>query len=1249
MFRKMHEKKKPLVSCTFILLLLLCGVLEAVERGHQRELTGSDPYMEKTLTDDPDVNVKIIDRHQVAEPKPNRDEGIGELNWSFFDENAISERVALSVDGRWAAVALTLNDERFEYRSGDDGEVLFSKEVDGASGWVAISADGSISVYSAADSVWMFRRDDQGEPFFRFGTDDHVAGPTGLSRDGRYLVVTGYDPERVTHVAWCFRDGNLEPIWTLEADADEVYNWIGTTISLDGSTVALNGKYHLYVIDLVSGDRIWAEPTYNTESPVSLSADGSVLVTGSLSGRLRVFGRDREEGGYQELWHYSFTGANSSWVTAATVSPDGSTVGVGTLDFFEDHYGGRLALFQTFGNGEPSWIAEPIADEISAICFSMDGSVLAATTWGDINHNLPDLFVHERHNPEPFYTLVTPGSLDGLAITDDGSRIFTGGKSVHNREFGRGGRLYMVDAAYPGGIITGIVQDQQDNPVVGAEIIAEENPYTAFSDAQGRYSLRVEVEDERTVTVYCRAKGYFDVFSGDIPIERGEVVGDINYELETTDPPPENLRASQGVRNAITLQWEPYNGVRMSSVPLTGIPVLAADGSVQSSSGITPWMDLMSLPGRDDTDEADNILIYRSYMPGGPYVQVGSVDGDESRFVDRDNLFPRHIYYYAVTADFGAGESGFSGEAAGWLDDSFLELDAELEDMPQSPEIDGIIDDDEWAGAVTRDISDVFGYDEPDTAGSVSVRIGFDDETDQLYLGFSYYVLDRLLDGMGAGIYIDDDGDGAWAYERSGSEGNYWAYWINEAPSLVYRSLSGAPYNGRPYYEFDGPDMAFADRGVYVEFEVAIPLGFHGEQEVGLYAPDYTIGLGLFAMFRDQEDNPIFNAWWPQDMFSIVSNPYQFARVRVPADLVVPPKSPEELWIDNEDDELVLTWLLPEFGIDEGALEGLAGIEIFRNDESIADLAPDVQEWVDDTVIAGGWYEYKLRGYVMDGEDAFYGPFCDPVGIYAGNEPDFDVISYDDGTAEAYYVVAFEGANNQFALRFDFDEFIDTVAVYWVEFIANNERPIQIHLAHDEQNQPGEMIGSQYTATPIPSLEPYRFHFPGILQPRIIIDPEDFNSAWVVLSYLEDSPGAPGIGVDRSSTNPDINRYYTDNGGWMDFGVGQLMIRIAVGRAISEAPPVQPPLTPDEFRVDQNFPNPFNSSSVIPIYLPVASPLWIDIYDTSGRCAVSSFLGMWNAGRSILPINSSSLNAGIYLLHVRNQSENRVIKLTILK
>ncbi len=997
-------------------------------------------------------------------------------------------------------------------------------------------------------------------------------------------------------------------------------------------------------------DRIWDEPTYNTESPVSLSADGSILVTGSLSGRLRVFGRDPGGEGYSELWHYNFTGANSCWVSTTAVSSDGGTVAAGTLDFYEDHYEGRLALFDTFGRGEPLWIADPLSDMVAAARFSRDGGVLAAVTWGDIENEAPDLALYERHSREPFYTLVSPGSLSALAVSDDGSRILAGGKAVHNRVFGRGGRLYLVEAGYPGAEITGVVSDEDGEPLSGAEVTIAGNPYRALSDDEGNYRLHVEVADPRRVDVIAQRRGFYEAMRRGVMVARGEVTRGVNFALSPTDPPPRNLRASHGVRNVITLRWEPYNGVRGRLVPAGELPFLAAVGETPARFGPTPGDDAPNLPRRDDGDDAQQILIYRSYLPGGPYAFIGAVDGDESRFTDRSRIFPRHRYYYVVTADFGDGESGFSAEAVGWLDDSFLDWELDLEDMPRAPNIDGVIENDEWRGAAIRDISDVFGYDVPDTAGSVSVRIGFDDESNRLFFGFDYFTLPELEDRMGAGVYVDDDGDGAWAYDRPGTEGNYWGYWIDGAPDMRYRSLSGPPYNSRPYYVFENPQLAFSDRDGHVEFEMAVPLGFHGPEEVALYAPDYTIGLGLFTMHRDEDDNPIFNAWWPQDMFSIVSNPDQFARVHVPAHLAVPPQAPDDVWVDRDGDDLSVGWTIPETGIDDGPLEGLAGFELQRNGEVIAELDPDVQEYLDDQVSALGWYEYSVRGYVLENGQPFHGPFSPSIGMYAVEDPDVDVVSYDDGSAEAFYVVAFNGEDNRFAVRFDLDDFIDTLAVYWVDLIANASQPIEVCLAEDEDDLPGDIVGGRFETTPAVPGDWHRFHFPGVEQPRIEIDPLAFNSRWLMLNYLPDSPGAPGIGVDGSNHEPSRYKYYTTNGNWQDFNAGRLMVRIAVGRAPTAAPPDEQPVEPPEvFVVGPNYPNPFNEVSFVPLALPVSGVVGYSIFGVDGRVARSGFFKVKKPGRMLFPVDAQMLNAGSYFLRVRCGAEIRVVKMTVVK
>ena len=1251
---------------------------EEIDYGHSTEIKGNVPAEIRSFTDQPGIPPVQIQFNSLITGSVGRDEGEGEELWAVIDSNGICDKVVISADGRWVAIGYTLNSQRLEVRNAEDGELVFDFEVEEGSSHIDMTADGDWIGYSALDSVWLFTLNSEGDPFFRFSLDGYSPGPIKLTRDGEYFVTTWLDREREENLVVCFRDADPEPLWTFAAPAQETFGWYGINISRDRSVVAVNGKYRLYLLELETGEPVWEAPTYNTESRIALSEDAAVLAVASLTGAVIVYVRNQVNGrGYSELWRYRFHGASSSWVSACDISLDGQTIAAGTLDFYEDHYAGRLALFETFESSIPLWISAPLGDEISDIVMSENGSIIVASSWGDLNHQTPDLVIHERYNNEPFYTLSTSGSMRVVSMSDDGSTVIVGGKLVHSRQFGRGGRASVVSVDIPGGWITGRVTDPDDEPLPGVTISAGDNPYTAITDRDGEYELLIEVDGNRIVEVTAHKIGFMDDRLSDVEVYEGETAADIDFRLQFADPPPENVRASQGERNRIIVNWSRYNGegVRQLtdcpslleddrvSISDEVIPVTAAIGERPVFTGPTPWKAVSAVdplrstafrhPQRGDGEqlhatEAQGFNIYRSFLEGGPYSPIGSVDGEDTLYIDETGLFPEHRYYYAVTADFGDGESDYSDEAVGWLDDSFLIWEAELEPMVDIPQIDGTINDGEWEGAVVLDISDIYGYDYPDSAGSVEVRIGLDDDSDRLLLGFSYFVAEQLREGMGVGVYVDDDGSGSWTYERPGSEGNFWGYWLENAPDLRFRSLSGPPYNSDPYYSFEDPELAFSDDRGYVEIEMALPLGFHDEWEIGLYHPDYTIGLGLFAMQRDENENPLFNGWYPQDMFSIVSFPVQYARIHIPADLIVPPVEPTDVVLERCEDNLVLYWTDPEYGIDGDVIEDLAGIYVYRNNELTGIIAPEVESIVDDDVILGGWYEYSLSGFVLDAEEHFEGFVTQPIGMYASEDPDLVEIKYDDDTMELLYVVAFQGEDNRFAARFDLDEFDDSIAIYQIDFYAGSIEPIEVYIAEDDEGVPGRMIGERFLTQPYEQSEIHSFRFPGIEQPVIVEDPNWFYSCWVVLDYLPDSPGAPAIGVDTSQPNSLRNMYYRVETGWQSFDRGQLMIRTFVGQPVSRTP-VENDNMPDQFRVYQNYPNPFNGSCVIPVDIANRSDVRYELFDLQGRLIFVRNYGILSPGERLFDLNVDFLGTGVYFIRFISGKDQDMIKILLIR
>ncbi len=1211
----------------------------------------SSGQIRSVRTQTEDSRIKIFSGERQEHPEyistsnqSHRDSGEGEQLWSTTDENAISENIALSSDGRWVAIGYTLNDERLEVRDATNGQLQFSYPVESGGCYVAISGDGSLIAFTAMDSLWLFRRQNGAQPIMRIGFNGFYTGPVAISRDGRWVYCTDNDPQRQINHIWAFRDANPQPIWTAEVDATVAYGWYGLTLTSDGSILVGNGKYRLYVYNAQNGNLIWSEPTYNTESPTALSSDGSILATASLTGRLRVFVRDQQVG-YRQIWHYNFTGAVANWVSCCAVSNSGNFIAAGTLDFYDDHYAGRVALFETYGRGQPLWISEPLSDEISKIEMSQNGEIIAAVSWGDLEQQQPDLVCFEQHNRIPFYSLTTPGSLDGLSMTQDGRRVVVGGKGVHNRQFGRGGQVYSINLTFHIGIITGTIRDNHNAPVPNAAISATQNPYIAYSDANGRYQLLIETLNQPSLDITARSRGFISATRRNVAAVRNQTTENIDFMLFPTDAPPQNLLASQGVRNVIQLEWNAYNLFENNN-----LVVLSALNDIKK----TPFSekDIFENLRRNHRDhpneDADSIIIYRSFISGGPYVQVGSVPGNHTRWFDRTNIFPRFRYYYCITALFANGESRFSNEAVGWLDDNFLFTDANLESMPQPPTIDGRLMDNEWRGAITRDISDVFGYDEPDSAGSAQALIGFSDITKRLYLGFRYFTLDQLIERSGVGIYVDDDGNGSWSTQRPASEGNYWGYWRDNRPDLRYRSLTGAPYNADPYFQFGDSLLAFYDAGDYIEIEMALPLGFREPYEIALYAPHYTIGLGLFAVKRDQNNNPIFNGWWPQNMFSIVSNPEQFARITIPAHLLTPPVPPSEVTIERLGRHLAVSWTDPTRCIDSSALGHWQGVRIYRNSALVGQVAPGREFFEDANVEDLGWYEYTLAGYIIDDGVPFEGPKSQPVGCYAGCDPEVIEYAYDDGSAENLYVVSFSGEDNRFAVCFDIEADARDMAIWWVDFYSGGLQPIDIYIADNENGYPGRIIGRRLRAQPQDMNTFSRFHFPGLEQPAFLIEPGEWKQIWVVLNYLPDSPAGPAIGVDNSTRDSQRNMYYTAAGRWQGFGYGQLMIRAAVGIAPRNVPNNPNPI-PTKFKVWANYPNPFNAMTIIPIELPLPSPLCVVIYDNCGRVVYSKIEPEFDAGHKKLLLKVDNLNSGSYIISIQSIFGQRKLKSVVIK
>ena len=211
-------------------------------------------------------------------------------------------------------------------------------------------------------------------------------------------------------------------------------------------------------------------------------------------------------------------------------------------------------------------------------------------------------------------------------------------------------------------------------------------------------------------------------------------------------------------------------------------------------------------------------------------------------------------------------------------------------------------------------------------------------------------------------------------------------------------------------------------------------------------------------------------------------------------------------------------------------------------------------------------------------------------------------IIYDDGSAEAYYIVSSEYHENKFAQRFtptiDPPYYLSGARVF-----VNGTEVFELTVHKDSSGLPGEIIhGPDIVgagSAPDWAVQDY---------PYILLDPLlDF---WVQLHWLPASPGAPGIGADGASPRELRSWWYWDNPsdpGWHNWSFHDWMIRATVvpySTGIEETERDFASVGVRKFRLYQNSPNPFSDRTSIRFSLGLeelsANPS-VEIYDASGR------------------------------------------------
>jgi hypothetical protein len=1172
----------------------------------------------------------------------------GSVLWSTQDPVAIANVVALNAAGSSALTGWGLNDMRVSLYLDANGNPVWNFPTGQYDPFVDISGDG-LKIAATGGTDFYLLDPTNGNINFQFTLpDSFYASSVTLSRDGSMAVVLANAwGSSTTYRAYAFDlSGTPSVEWMFDVPGSEITNWAGANFSADGSNIAIAGRYHLYVFNSIDGTLIWDHFLDNTESAPAISGDGKVVVTADNSGFVQTWHFNSITSEYFLLWQYKVpSSGSSSWASSVGISADGNTIVAGSLIFLTSGFEGSVMCFDTYGNGTPKWVFGGAGDLVDDIKLSDDGKVAAAVTWGDLAHTRPDLMVFDTQTGDLTFNVITPGSFFTCDLSPDGKRVFAGGKAVHAREFGNGGRIYLCEILLGGGSISGNVNLTNTGDDSGVLVKAVGTTRTAITDASGNYII--ENVPAGTYTVRAEKPGYNYGIVNNVVVTEGGTTTGVYLALDPFPTQPPTLNASTGLTGMILLSWTSllHNPEREKEIAL-----MVGDELFENNSLPTGTRSI-----KDDKNETkiinefqslylvDSIAIYRSLVSGGPYQRIANVPASESSYSDM-NVFALRDYYYVINIFSETGQSIYSNEAMGKVSDSLLTFNVQVPEG-SIPTIDGILSPGEWDDAIKIDISDIFGYGGgvPQPQGSVYMYLKFDEANDMLYVAGEDFLNPTLDDNEGFGLYFDDNNNNVFdADPPFVLEGNFWAYWHPGGSDLRFRTIPGYVVT-----TIQGAQVNFSDVNGHLQGEVAIPMGFMEGYQLQVFGPDKIVGLGAFLIAR-QSGAAVFNGWWPQTMNSLF-NPVYFGDVGIDVSLLAPPQAPSNISVTRQGEDLLLTWDDPALGINNDPLPVPPTINVYKNGEFLTSFAAGVESYLDNDVYCVAWYEYQFKAYIIDGADTLIGPMSAPVGAYACEEPALVPISYDDGNWNGFYVASFTWEENKFGIRFTPTAY--PVYVRRLETIVNGKEPFDFSIHKDNGGLPGDMIAG-----------PYRVSAAGTAQVLTItktvphIDPPEITQGdfWVLISWLESSPGAPGIGADTDPPIDNRSMYYLTSSGWTAISGVDIMVTAYVSDqpvGVEDNNEAQIPLT---FDLKQNYPNPFNPSTIISYQIPQSELVTLEIYNALGekvRTLVNQVQEIgyyqieWDGKNNF----GNQLSSGIYLYRITAGNYVKVMKMVLLR
>ena len=810
---------------TLIMAVMISGSLFAQ---HRAVKTTTDPNIGAVR--EYGISNTLADRAMTADPT---------ILWQKYDNAAVPEDVYyIDATGDYL-VYYGLNNKRVTLYDAN-GNIKWEKPINDG-GRAAVSASGNAIAYSDTRDLYVV--DIEGEEIFH-ETFDYSVSHFKLNAEGSRIYVSygNYDANYYAIACYNTTVTKSEPIWLI---GDLTVNVVGISLSKDDMRLVASfaqGYRQIWVIDPMNGDIIQDDLPYYDNSPSqdpALSANGDYLAYADFSGMAYLYHWNGER--YEKVWNASIAGAGSSstWGCANAISDDGSIIAIGTLDFVGSGYDGACYLFNNYSN-IPIWSYSGCGDEVTQAAMSDDGSIIGFVSWGPMSHATPDFFLFRKQSNVPIAELTTPGSMEHIDISSDGSIGIFGGKAVHCREMGNGCRIYAIQGITDNmGTLSGTVNLEGNENNSGVTVtINELEDYFEITAEDGSFTIRAIPEGSYTVT--ASIPGYLPV-TENISISGGETTT-LNIDMEAAGTPISDLYASQGAYDYVELTWTEREG-------------------------------------------ATGYNIYRKNTLNAPFgAPMATISAGEGYFEDH-TVIPKEQYYYSVTEVEGDLETPYSNISIGFATTAYIVTEIDVFDGT-APTIDGIMSEGEWDDAFRVEVSN---YLLPTSMGSVTIHLKMDDN-------FLYACSENRMDtewtnNDGVAFYIDDNNDGTYPPTGVDSEGNYWMYYGN--PNTVrYRPIYDNQSVGTTINlpeEIIACDMSQG----YETIEFALPLGNDEDWKINIDNGN----SGLYLFVRDAATSTMYGKWPAENTETFIPLYYGVMNYHVENTI---PDPPTNLRIDEQ-------------------------------------------------------------------------------------------------------------------------------------------------------------------------------------------------------------------------------------------------------------------------------------------------------------------------------------------------------------